>query len=375
VKLAPARVGINAQLLNLSGTFRSAGISTFTYHLLANIKHAAPELDLHAFTGERSGPAISPQIEWHISRLPTRSPFARIFWEQCLEPVLTLSYKLNLLHSLAYVQPLVSPVPNIVTVYDLSFLLYPYLFRPLNRLYLTSGTRMSVRRARRVITISQSTKRDVVRNFGVAPERVVVVPCGVEEAFLAERPDPLPFQLPDKFILHIGTLEPRKNLVRLVHAFSRLKHRNLPHKLVLAGAKGWYTGEIMQAIQASDAREEIILLGYVAPEHKPALYRAADVFVFPSLYEGFGLPPLEAMASRTAVVASNASSLPEVVGEAGILVDPQDENALADALLSVLTNSALRENLRQRGYERAKTFSWSATAQSVAQVYREVLAA
>ena len=374
MKPAPARVGLNAQLLNLSGSYRSAGISTFIYNLLTHIKRSAPELEFHAFTGEKSSPAISPDIEWHITRFNTHSPVTRIFWEQCVEPLLALSHRLDLLHSLAYVQPFVSLIPNIVTVYDLSFLLYPNLFRPLNRLYLKFGTRMSVHRAQRVITISQSTKHDIVRIFGVAEARVIVVPCGVEEGFWAEHLDPLPFQVPDKFILHVGTLEPRKNIVRLVHAFERLKQTKLPHKLVLAGGKGWYADEIMQAIQASAVREEIILLGYVASEYLPALYRAADVFVFPSLYEGFGLPPLEAMASRTPVIVSEASSLPEVVGDAGILIDPYDENALTEAIASVLTNSARREDLSQRGYERAKAFSWSATAESVAQVYREVLA-
>ncbi len=372
------RIGLGAHLLNLSGTYRSAGISTFIFHLLVQLPHVAPDLQFHAFTGEATAPRISTQIKWHLTHLPTTSPVARIFWEQLIQPYRAGAWRLNLFHGLAYVVPFLAPVPTVVTVYDLSFFFFPYLFRPLNRLYLQFGTRLAVRRARRVIAISESTKRDLVRVFGIQGEKVSVTPCGVEGKFFADEKGSardLPLRLPERFILHVGTLEPRKNLPRLVRAFAQAKRTaQLPHKLLLAGGRGWDDGELDRAIEDSGRREEIVRLGFVAPEHLPALYRAAEVFVYPSLYEGFGLPPLEAMASGTPVIVSNASSLPEVVTTAGIQVDPRDENALADALALVLTNSQLREELRTRGIRQARQFSWSATAQATALVYRDVLA-
>lgn len=298
-----------------------------------------------------------------------------------MQPALSAIEHLALLHSMAFVQPVVTRVSSVVTVYDLTFLLFPYLFRPLNRLYLQWGTRFSLRRARQVIAISERTRQDLIRIYGLDPARVIVAPCGVDPAYCPSPADPAEsealkarYHLPERFILYLGTLEPRKNLPHLIRAYALARQSAALPKLVLAGGRGWYDEPIDRAIAESGVQEEIVVTGYFPGPDLPALYRAAEAFVYPSLYEGFGLPPLEAMACGTPVIVSNASSLPEVVGDAGIQIPPEDEQSLADALAEVAHNDSLREDLRHRGLAQAARFTWERTAQITAGVYRQVLA-
>jgi glycosyltransferase involved in cell wall biosynthesis len=264
----------------------------------------------------------------------------------------------------------------VVTVHDLSFLFYPQGFRTLNRSYLRTFTRTSVRRARRVIAVSESTKQDLMRCYGLAEDRVDVVHNGVDasfrpmptdqvEAFRAKR------GLPERFILHVGTLEPRKNAVRLVEAFARLPQTRPP--LMLIGGKGWLYDEVFARVEALNLNSEVHFVGYVPAEDLAWWYNAADLFVYPSLYEGFGLPPLEAMACGTPVITSTSSSLPEVVGQAGQLVDPTDIQALAMAMERALADAELREEMQAAGLLQARRFSWRETAEGTANSYRRAL--
>ena len=371
-------MGINAHLLNLAGTYRSAGISSYTHHLVERLPEAAPDLDLHVFASGRSIPRISSGPSWHASRLPTHSPVVRVLWEQTIQPWQIRRLALPLLHSLAFVQPLATGCRSVVTVYDLSFLVYGRLFRSWHRRYLTWGTRLSTRRAQRVIAISESTKRDLIRAFGLPPEKIRVIPCGVDERFLVERraTGARPRRpLPERFVLFVGTLEARKNVTGLIRAFARAKRAAaLPHHLVLVGAPGPRAYEIDRVVEQAGVRDHVVLTGYVARDELPLIYGAAELFVYPSLYEGFGLPPLEALASGVPVIVSDAASLPEVVGDAGVYVRPHDERALAEAMASVLADSGLRQDLSARGRARARQFSWARAAASTAALYREVLA-
>jgi glycosyltransferase involved in cell wall biosynthesis len=264
-----------------------------------------------------------------------------------------------------------------VTIHDLSFLFYPRSFRVVNRLYLRLLTRLSVQRAGRVLAVSASTRRDVIRYYGVPAEKVDVVYNGVDPAF-----EPLPGDqvavfrarqgLPDRFILFVGTLEPRKNVARLIRAYAQLPRSRPP--LLLVGGKGWFYEDIFRLVEEMDLSADVHFVGYVPAEDLPLWYNAADLFVYPSLYEGFGLPPLEAMACGTPVVASTSSSLPEVVGDAGLLVDPADTAGLAAALQAGVSDAGVRARLRQAGPERARQFSWQATARETVDSYRRALA-
>ena len=377
-------VGLNALLLSGAASYRSAGIHSYISELLRRVPVADDGLRYTAFVS-RTALQMNGLVE-HSPWLPTERPWARIVWEQAFQPFIAARERLDLLHGLAFVSPLLQPCPTVVTVHDLSFALFPEFFRGANAAYLRLFTRLSCRRAARIIAVSENTRADVVRLYGVPGERVKVVPHGVDARFFPRPASEVAefkraHSLPDHFILFVGTLEPRKNLVKLIKAFSNLKSRpsertggklsNL--KLVLAGGKGWYYDQIFAAVERLDVQDEVIWAGYV-PAHDLALwYNSADVFAFPSRYEGFGMPLLEAMACGTPVVTSNASSLPEVAGDAALLAPPDSVGALADALARALTDADLRQTLRAKGLARAATFTWEETARRTAAIYRNAL--
>lgn len=368
-------IGLNAHLLSLSQSYRGAGINQYIYNLLSFLPTVDGDGSYIAFLGEKR--ARFPGIKLHFTSLPTANPMVRILWEQTFQPWAVRREKVELLHCLAFVGPLISSCPFLVTVYDLSFLLFPESFRPWNRLYLSTFTRLSVKKAHRVIAISENTKKDLVRLLGAEEDKIRVTYCGCDETLRA-----LPSQevdsfrrrkgLPERFVLFLGTIEPRKNLVRLLEAFRKIKKEGV--KLVLAGGLGWGYEPVMAAIENLGLQGDVVLPGFIPQEEKVYWYNAAEVFVYPSLYEGFGLPPLEAMACGTPVIVSRAASLPEVVGDGGLLVDPTNPEAIAEALSRLLANPQEREKLREKGLQRAKMFSWERMARETVKIYREALA-
>lgn len=368
-------VGVNAHLLSLAENYRSAGINWYVYNLLGHLPDADSEIDYSVFLSERRY-AGAPRLRLCLSRLPTHRPSVRILWEQAIQPWVVGRIGVELLHGPAFVGPLVSECPLVVTIHDLSFRLYPQGFRTLNRIYLRTFTRWSLRRARRVIAVSESTKCDLIRAYGLPSSKVDVVYNGVDadfqprpadqvEAFRAKR------GLPEQFILFVGTLEPRKNVVRLIEAYARLPRTRPP--LMLVGGTGWLYDEVLTRVEALNLNSEVQFVGYVPAEDLPWWYNAAGLFVYPSLYEGFGLPTLEAMACGTPVVTSTTSSLPEVVGQAGQLVEPTDVEALAVTMEQVLADAGMRENMRQAGLTQARLFSWRKTAEGTVGSYRRAL--
>lgn len=378
VSVSIKRIGLNAHLLNLAGNYRSAGISWYIHHLVQHLE-PSPDLEYTVFLSDPR--AHFSNCALARSRLPTHQPIARIFWEQLIQPLELHRARIDLLHALAFAGPAVISIPWLATIYDLSFMRYPDSFNSLNRIYLTWATRQAVQRASHLITISQSAKRDLIDLFGAAPERVSVIYCGTDAAF-APATDRAALDawraargVPDKLILYVGTLEPRKNVARLIRAFARAKRAaRLPHQLALIGARGWKYAEVDEAIAQENIAREIIFAGYVPQAELPRWYQAADLFVYPSLYEGFGMPPLDAMASGIPVVTSNAASLPEVVGDAALQVSPTDDAALTDALVRALTDDALRAQMIARGLAQAARFSWARAARATTELYRARLA-
>jgi glycosyltransferase involved in cell wall biosynthesis len=377
------RTGVNAQLLYLSGSYRAAGTSRYIHQLLAHMRPiTSPEDEMMVFTGRWRLPAeLSPTPHFRVrqTRLPTWKPPVRILWEQLLQPPAVALERLDVLHSMSYVQPLLSPVRSVVTMLDLSFLRMPEAFNRWNRIYLATMARVSARRSDRIIAISESTRRDIVHYFGVPAGKVEVIYCGVdahyrpeEDASLLER-----FRrergLPERFLLYVGTLEPRKNVERLVEAYSRVRTELGPsHKLVLGGAKGWLYDRIFARVRQLGLEGEVVFAGYIPDEDLPLWYNLADIFIYPSLYEGFGLPPLEAMACGTPVITSSASSLPEVAGTAALMVDPLDVDDLANAIMRVLGDSALHQQLEAAGPRQAARFRWADAAARTMKVYKDV---
>ncbi len=303
-------------------------------------------------------------ILWHRFSLPI--------------PVELATGQVDIYHAPDYVPPPVRRGVSVLTVHDLSFILHPNCHEDSLSSYLEKAVPPSVARADFITTDSHSTRNDLICLMDADPDRVEVVYGGVDARF---RPMEAEWELLSvtrqkfginyPFILNVGVIEPRKNLVTLLQAYHYLKsQRGIGHKLVIAGGKGWLYQEVFHKVRDLHLEDDVIFTGFVPDEDLPALYNLADLFVYPSLYEGFGLPVVEAMACGTPVVTSDSSSLPEIVGDAGLMVPPTDVDSLAQAMERALTDHTLRERMRLVGIEQATKFTWEKAADSLVRVYQ-----
>jgi len=379
-----AHVGLNAQLLSLTESYRGAGINGHIHGLLQHLPDAAPNLRFSAFVSERRYQP-PPGLEVHPVGDHVVKPMARILWEQFALPQALRTLGIDLVHGLAYALPLGCPCRSVVTIHDLTFHRYPRTLPSYRRVYLKAATRLAIRQADRVVAVSHHTAQELEVLIGVEADRIDVVHNGVDEVFFPAPPEEAErfrrqHGLPDRFVLFLGTLEPRKNIGTLIRAFARWHLAEgassiaaSDTKLVIAGGKGWYFDDLFALTSSLGLEDDVLFPGFVPASDLPWWYRAAACFVYPSVYEGFGLPVLEAMACGTPVIASSASSLPEVAGDAALMVDPLDVDALADAIKKVLSDRTLWEELRLKGLRRAAGFSWQRCAEETASVYRTAL--
>ncbi len=315
-------------------------------------------------------------LRFHPSGDLTERPAVRIAWEQTLFPARLAALHPDLLHSLAFASPVAWQGPSVLTIYDLSFLRFPRAFKPANRLYLTAMTRASARRARRIITISDHSKAEIVRFLRVPDFVIDVTYPAADDRY--RRLDPASVAsfrqargLPETFIFSVGTLEPRKNLVGLLDAYALLPAPRPP--LYVAGAAGWRYSPIFERVRRLQLEDDVQLLGFVAEDELPLWYNAARLFVYPSLYEGFGLPVLEAMACGTPVITSDAASLPEVAGKAATLVPPHDVARFAQEMQRVLDDPSQHSAMRAAGLIQASRFRWSTMADQTVETYERAL--
>lgn len=287
------------------------------------------------------------------------------------------SHPADLVHHPASIGPAVPLTPAVLTVHDLIALRHPEWFRWDRALYYRNALRASVRHAARVITDSRATANDLAELLAYPESQIDVVPLGVGKEFRPASETACAevrrrYRLPERFFLYVGTIEPRKNLERLLTAWSSMVREETPD-LVIAGRRGWKTDAFERAVVQSPSRARIHTPGYVEQKDLPAVLSAATAFVWPSLVEGFGLPPLEAMACGAPVLTSNTSSLPETAGDAAILVCPTDTEAIAEALCRLSEDEALRLSLRAKGLARAAQFTWARTAERTVESYRKAL--
>ncbi len=381
-KLIGKRVFINALLLTSGKTYRNAGISGYSRSLLALLPAFCHEAKGMLFWAFVSDPAYQPPPGILLHRPPqiTRHPVPRILWEQTLQTHVIQKLQGDLYHGLAFAAPVAAKVPTVITIHDLSFLRYPETFSPWKRRYLSWITQESAQRAAAIITVSESSKQDVVRLLGVPEERVHAIYNGISDRF-----KPLPATeietwrrqkgLPTRFIFYLGTLQPRKNVTTLIKAYAQWRQQSgvqdVP--LILAGAQGWGYKALLSLVATLNLGNVVRFTGFLPDEELPYWYNAATLFAYPSLYEGFGLPVAEAMACGTPVVAADASALPEVVGDAGLLLPPRDADAWTDGLQQLLDDRELAAHLAHAGRQKSLSFTWVRTVHETIGVYRQIL--
>jgi glycosyltransferase involved in cell wall biosynthesis len=368
------RVAIDARKLH------DFGIGTYIRNLLRHLARLDRESEFVLLVGE-SDMAVASHLGRNFRTVLESAPNYS-FQEQIRIPWALHRERPDVFHAPHYILPVGVRCRSVVTIHDCIHLMFPqYLPNRMAYAYARASMWSAARKSARILTVSEASKRDILHFFRVPAEKIEVVYNAIDERFW-NRPDEGDvsrvrerYQLTSRFVLYVGNIKPHKNLVRLIEAFDLVRKRGLDDvKLLIIGDEISKLPALRRAVHGHKLHKEVRFLGYVRDETLAILYRLASAFAFPSLYEGFGLPALEAMASGTPVVTSNVSSLPEVVGNAAVLVDPYDVEAIADGLIRVLTDTSLAGELSRRGLVRARDFSWERSVARTHEIYRQVAA-
>ncbi len=366
-------IGIDAHTIGQKHT----GNETYILNLLKAISELDP-IDQYQIYLTVQGLATgwkSNNLNFTTSKIPADA-WLRFAWGL---PAKLRRHPVDLLH-VQYAAPWGINCKIITTIHDISYIHLPQQLSTVERLRVEKLFPATARRSDRIITGSKATKSDIIEHFGIDEDKITVTPYGVSENYhpitdqrkLKEILKNLGLEI--GYILYVGALQPRKNIVRLLKAFELLKKdRGIHEKLVIVGKKAWLYEDIFKTYDSLSCRDDIIILDYVQEAYLPYIYNGAKIFVYPSLYEGFGLPPLEAMACGTPVAVSKAPAMPEVVDNAGIYFNPKSVDSIAEAIHELLNDSRLRTTLSQRGQARAAIFKWRDTAKMTLDVYRQVL--
>jgi glycosyltransferase involved in cell wall biosynthesis len=364
------RIGFDARLVY----YQQAGIGQYILQLVQGLARLSSLQQLWVFRSRKAPPLPLPN---HVRQAKLWTPSHHRFESAALVAEL-FGRRLALLHSPDFIPPFGGRFRSVITIHDLNFIHFPQFLTPESARYYGQIQR-AVKRADHIVTDSNWTRDDVINQLEVPPERVTTVHLASNPVYrpITDRQElrraVMRYGLPPDFIIFVGTLEPRKNVPTLLQAFRHLRDGGHDVHLAIVGCKGWLYDEIFSTLTELKLAEYVHFLENVSNDDLARLYNAARCLALPSYYEGFGLPPLEAMACGTPVVVSNRASLPEVVGDAGLLVDPDNSESLSEALARVLDDSELCASLRQRGLMRAGEFSWARAARETMAVYERVL--
>ena len=366
------RIGIDANEANVKNR---VGISEYAFQIILKLYEFREKGENdHAYTIYlKSIPIDSLPAEKSWWKYKVVLP--KKFWTQLGLPLTLLNdrSKLDIFFTLTHYAPRFSLIPTVVSVMDLSFLYFPETFKKRDLFKLTKWTEYSVKKARRVVTISESSKNDIINLYKIEPDKISVVHLGIKKINMEHNSKKVEdYGVDKKYILFVGTLQPRKNISKLIEAYSLLPDKlKDEYKLVVVGKKGWLYEDILDSPKKFDVRDNVLFLDYVTDNDLPQFYKNATVFVLPSLYEGFGLPVLEAMSYDCPVIASNVSSLPEAGGDACLYFDPTDAKDIKEKIEKVLQDSSLRQEMIEKGREHFKKFTWEKAAKEVLQTLED----
>ncbi len=354
-------IGIDA---SRAVSLQPTGTETYSLRLIQALLHLRPPHSFRLYFRTPPPTGLFPLAEICVIPFPRLWTHLRLSWEMARRPP-------DVLFVPAHVLPLIHPRRTLVTVHDLGYRYFPHAHPYLQRLYLDLSTRWNARVATHILADSEATRTDLIRLYNTPPERITVAYPGYDET-LSPVCDPVTlaavrarYGIPGDYFLYLGTLQPRKNLARLIQAYARLSTRA---SLVLAGKQGWLSDDLAPMVRRLSLEGRVLFTGYIPPEDRAPLLSGALAFVFPSLYEGFGLPILEAQACGCPVICSSTSSLPEVAGESALQVPPDDIRAMADAMARLENDPQLRRDLIERGFANIRRFSWERCARTVLQV-------
>lgn len=374
------RIGINARYTQNTLT----GIETALLNLLLNLKKVDLKNEYLLFFGRHKnapGFALELGYKYDLSKIPTGNRGMKILWSHFYLPYAISRNRVDLFHEPSFVSPVFKTCPTVVTVYDTAFLYLRSSYDKRTRLYFKAFLSGSLKRSDAIIAISENTKKDILDNFKISPDKIHVIHLGRDDIYRVledrERIEKVKarYNIRNEFILNVSLISPRKNITGLIKAYKMLKESNrIDASLVIVGKNGWLYEEVYKEVRSSGLDKDVVFTGYIPKEDLLCLYNAAKAFVFPSFYEGFGLPILEAMSCGCPVVASNLSSVPEVCGDAALLTDPYNIEELADAMGRMAADAGLRGEFVKKGLERVKEFSWEKTAIQTLSVYEKTYA-
>jgi glycosyltransferase involved in cell wall biosynthesis len=370
------RIGFDATALPAE----PVGAGRYIIRLVRSLAAIVAENELFVFVQDSrraliDAPALE-KVQW--IETPEISPARRLVWEQTTLPRLARRSGLDLLHSPHYTRPLSLPCASVVTFHDMTFFLYPQLHTRSKRLFFPWMMRMSARLADAIIADSESTRRDALKILSIPEEKIFTVPLGIGEEFHRITDMHLledcrrRYNLPQTFFLYVGLVEPRKNLPLLLNAYARLAQQEEPPMLVVVGRFGWMVEDVLRQVEALQLQDRVLFTGYIPDQDLPLVYNLAQTLLYPSRYEGFGFPPLEAMACGTPVITTAVSAMRDQVGDAGLLIPPQDEQALFEAMRRLSRDPSLRQALAVQGQKQAEKYTWNQTALKTLRVYQKV---
>ena len=365
---------MNAGIFVTMAGRNAAGPETYELSLVRALASLQPRQEFNIFCLSEAAKA-SFQLNQQNVKLHVLYPSSRWLSVPISLPLAVRRTGCTFLHATLTAPPFLTK-PLVFTVHDLTMLRNPEFYNPLIRIRLEQTIRPAIKKAQMLICISNAVRQELQQDFGIPDDRIMVVHHGVDPAFTpissARSVVCRSLGIDRPYLLFVGQMKLRKNIIRILEAFARLRERGLDVTLVLAGRRGHTTEGMDEVIARHNLTDHVIELGHVENKILPALYSAAEAFVFPSLHEGFGLPVLEAMACGTPVLTSNTSALPEIAGDAALLVDPASVDAIADGLASLLTDNCLRTRLTAAGKARASKFTWQAAADQTMRVYERM---